>query len=173
MKNFFAFFVIIPSDWISDDPIVLTQEIGLSLAILFNHRGSSMNLGFQLINRVLTREIPINHKKKRVKVVLHYTQRKSKVKIGKEKIQEACSNNQHQEEWADLIFWHYHHKRRTFGFLFLCIFREDSLGVSAWAVGDEILIYSSSRGSFHGLPISIKYMIGLKNVSRFRRLQMI
>jgi len=35
----------------------------MGLGFLLNHRGSSMNLGFQLISRVLTREIPINEKK--------------------------------------------------------------------------------------------------------------
>lgn len=44
--------------------MVLTQGIlGLSFGVLLNHRGSSMNLGFQSIHRVLTREIPINDKK--------------------------------------------------------------------------------------------------------------
>lgn len=46
---------------LSDDPRVLTQSVGLGF--LLNHRGSSMNLGFQFISRVLTREIPINEKK--------------------------------------------------------------------------------------------------------------
>ena len=42
---------------ISDDPAVLTQGIfGLNLVFLLNHRGSSMNLGFESIHRVLTRE---------------------------------------------------------------------------------------------------------------------
>ena len=37
--------------------MVLTQGIlGLSLGFLLNHRGSSMNLRFESIHRVLTRE---------------------------------------------------------------------------------------------------------------------
>ncbi|MFS7975335.1 hypothetical protein Hanom_Chr14g01333611 [Helianthus anomalus] len=37
--------------------MVLTQGIfGLNLVFLLNHRGSSMNLGFESIRRVLTRE---------------------------------------------------------------------------------------------------------------------
>lgn len=37
--------------------MVLTQGIfGLNLVFLLNHRGSSMNLGFESIHRVLTRE---------------------------------------------------------------------------------------------------------------------
>lgn len=55
-----------------------------------NHRGSSMNLGFQSIHRVLTREFlsiikkTIVNKKKKKKI--------KEKEIGKEKIQEACKN---------------------------------------------------------------------------------
>jgi len=51
---------------ISDDPKVLTHGIlGLSLGFLLNHRGSSMNLRFESIHGVLTREflLIINKKK--------------------------------------------------------------------------------------------------------------
>jgi len=56
-----------------DNTRVLTQRIcGLSLEVLLNHRGSSMNLRFQLIHRVLTREfLLINNKENNSKA--HYT----------------------------------------------------------------------------------------------------
>ena len=61
--------------WINDDPMVLTRGIfGLSLKVLLNHRGSSMNLRFQLIHRVLTRKFLSIIKKTKVK--LHYLQKK-------------------------------------------------------------------------------------------------
>lgn len=48
--------------------MVLTQTIfGLSLKVLLNHRGSGMNLKFQLIHRVLTREFLSKMKKIRIK----------------------------------------------------------------------------------------------------------
>lgn len=48
--------------------MVLTQRIfGLSLKVLLNHRGSGMNLKFQLIHRVLTREFLSKIKKTRIK----------------------------------------------------------------------------------------------------------
>ena len=48
--------------------MVLTQGIlGLSLKVLLNHRGSDMNLRFQLIQRVLTREFLSKIKKIRIK----------------------------------------------------------------------------------------------------------
>lgn len=52
-----------------DDPKVLTHGIlGLSLGFLLNHRGSSMNLRFESIHRVLTRKfLSIIIKKKIVK----------------------------------------------------------------------------------------------------------
>lgn len=44
--------------------MVLTQRIvGLSLKVLSNHRGSSMNLGFQSVHGVLTREFLSSTKK--------------------------------------------------------------------------------------------------------------
>ena len=53
--------------------MVLTQGIfGLSLKVLLNHRGSSMNLRFQSIHRVLTREFLSIIKKRKQKT--HYTQ---------------------------------------------------------------------------------------------------
>lgn len=56
-RFFFGFLVILSSHGISDDPKVLTHGIiGLSLGFLLNHRGSSMNLRFELIYGVLTRE---------------------------------------------------------------------------------------------------------------------
>lgn len=64
--------------------MVLTQGIlGLILKILLNHRGSSMNLRFQLIHRVLTRKFLSILKKTKGKP--HYIQRKKKKekKIGK------------------------------------------------------------------------------------------
>lgn len=42
---------------------LLKESLCLTLRILLNYRGSSMNLGVQAIHRVLTREIPINDKK--------------------------------------------------------------------------------------------------------------
>lgn len=58
--------------------MVLTQGIfGLSLKVLLNHRGSSMNLRFQSIHRVLTREFLSIIKK--TKAALHTnTNNKSK-----------------------------------------------------------------------------------------------
>lgn len=48
--------------------MVLTRGIfGLSLKVLLNHRGSSMNLRFQLIHRVLTRKFLSIIKKTKVK----------------------------------------------------------------------------------------------------------
>lgn len=48
--------------------MVLTQRIfGLSFKVLLNHRGSGMNLRFQLIHRVLTREFLSKIKKIRIK----------------------------------------------------------------------------------------------------------
>jgi hypothetical protein len=50
-----------------------------------------MNLGVQAIHRVLTREIPINDKKSKKRYL--GTKKINQRKIGKENIQEACSNN--------------------------------------------------------------------------------
>jgi hypothetical protein len=53
--------------------MVLTQGIfWLNFWVFLNHRGSSMNLGFQSIHRVLTREIPINFNDKKtiIKAIL-------------------------------------------------------------------------------------------------------
>lgn len=48
--------------------MILAQRIlGLSLKVLLNHRGSGMNLRFQLIHRVLTREFLSKIKKIRIK----------------------------------------------------------------------------------------------------------
>lgn len=55
--NLSSDFLLLSIGGISDDPMVLTQGIfGLNLVFLLNHRGSSMNLGFDSIHRVLTRE---------------------------------------------------------------------------------------------------------------------
>jgi hypothetical protein len=55
--NLFSDFWWLSIRGINDDPMVLTQGIfGLNLIFLLNHRGSSMNLGFESIHRVLTRE---------------------------------------------------------------------------------------------------------------------
>lgn len=67
-RFFFGFLVILSSHRISDDPKVLTHGIlGLSLGFLLNHRGSSMNLRFESIHGVLTREFLLIIKKKKVK----------------------------------------------------------------------------------------------------------
>ncbi len=59
--------------------MVLTQRIfGLSLKVLLNHRGSGMNLKFQLIHRVLTREFLSKRKKTRIKP--HFIQRTNQSK---------------------------------------------------------------------------------------------
>lgn len=69
--------------------MVLTQGIfGLNLVFLLNHRGSSMNLGFESIHRVLTREFLSIIKKTNNK---HYIQKqiKEKERNREERIQEA------------------------------------------------------------------------------------
>lgn len=66
--------------------MVLTQRIlGFSLRVLLNHWGSSMNLRFQSIYRILTRKLlSINNKENNKKAALHTNKNtKSRKKKGK------------------------------------------------------------------------------------------
>lgn len=90
---------------------LLKESLGLALGFYWIIVVRVWIWGFNRFYRVLTREIPINDKKKKVKATLHTIK-----KIGKENIQEACSNNQHKDEWADMIFWHYPHKEELSDF---------------------------------------------------------
>ena len=66
---------------LSDDPMVLTQGIlGRSLGFLLNHRGSSMNLRFESIHRVLTREFLSKIKKTNNKSHITYKNKSKKNK---------------------------------------------------------------------------------------------
>lgn len=101
---------------------ILTQGIlglSFSLGFLLNHRGSSMNLKFESILQGLNKRIPINNKvikKTNKKSHIPYKKQKQIKEIGKERIQEACKD-QDKDGRANLIFWYYRHKEELSDFL--------------------------------------------------------
>lgn len=156
---------------------LLREPLSWASALL-NHRGSSMNLRFQLIHRVSTREFL---KKNR-----------------EEKIQKACHDSHKERRMSQLeivfigiiitkkIFRIFLTSLRIFGWnrvkrlsskklkTIYSISVETSICVFCLEPYEMKFSYTALGGGiFIGLPISIKYMIGSRNVSRFKRLQMI
>lgn len=103
---------------------LLKESLGLALGFYWIIVVLVWIWGFNRFYRVLTREIPINDKKNSKSHITHNK------KIGKENIQEACSNNQHKDEWADLIFWHYHHKEELSDFYSLLSSEKRKSGIN-------------------------------------------
>jgi len=92
-------------------------------------------------------------------------------------------HNKDKDDCANLIFWYYRHKEELSDFPEKMgselnkfkTFYSISVATSIWVFLLELyemkVSYTVLRGGVP--PISIKYMIGSKNVSRFKQLRMI